>query len=87
MQTVASEHRYPQPLVRRIVSRLLAVGLALAAISIAAESILALIVSPLMCGIALFTAILSIAPMLWATGVGAEVIRPMAAPVPITPTI
>jgi Cu(I)/Ag(I) efflux system membrane protein CusA/SilA len=26
-------------------------------------------------------AILSIAPMLWATGVGAEVIRPMAAPV------
>ncbi|MHB8879185.1 MAG: hypothetical protein ACYC8T_36255, partial [Myxococcaceae bacterium] len=26
-------------------------------------------------------AIISIAPMLWATGVGAEVIRPMAAPV------
>lgn len=26
-------------------------------------------------------AILSIAPMLWATGVGAEVVRPMAAPV------
>jgi copper/silver efflux system protein len=26
-------------------------------------------------------AIVSIAPMLWATGVGAEVIRPMAAPV------
>lgn len=27
------------------------------------------------------TAIISIAPMLWATGVGAEVVRPMAAPV------
>jgi Cu(I)/Ag(I) efflux system membrane protein CusA/SilA len=27
------------------------------------------------------TTIISIAPMLWATGVGAEVIRPMAAPV------
>jgi Cu(I)/Ag(I) efflux system membrane protein CusA/SilA len=27
------------------------------------------------------TTILSIAPMLWATGVGAEVVRPMAAPV------
>jgi hypothetical protein len=59
MQNVVSEHRYPRPLVRRLVSRLLAVTIALAVVSIA-EVILALFVSPLLCGIAFFTAILVI---------------------------
>ncbi len=60
MLNILSEHRYPQPIVRRIVSRLVAVGLALAAVAIIAELILALVVGPLLCGIAFFTAMLMI---------------------------
>jgi hypothetical protein len=60
MRSVVSEHRYPRPLVRRIASCLVAVGSALAVVSIAVEIFLALFVSPLLCGIAFFTAILAI---------------------------
>ena len=60
MQTIVSEHRYPRPVVRRLVSRLLAISLVLAAVSILAEIVLAFAIGPLLCGMAFFTAMLSI---------------------------
>ena len=60
MQTIVSEHRYPRPIVRRLVSCLLVISLVLAAVSILAEIVLAFAIGPLLCGMAFFTAVLSV---------------------------
>ncbi len=58
---IVSEHRFPRPWVRRMASRLVALGLIAAAMSIIVEFILGLVVGPIFCGMAFFTAMLSIA--------------------------
>ncbi len=72
MLNVVSEHRYPRPLVRRVASRLVAAGLALAAIAIVVQLALALVFSPLLCGTAFFTAMLAI-PLLQRTVLHPEI--------------
>jgi hypothetical protein len=60
MPEIESEHFYPRPWLRRIVERLILVTLVLALVALAAQIILALIVGPLLCGTAVFTAVLII---------------------------
>ncbi len=57
---ILSEHRFPRPTIRRITAWLLAVGLAAAVTAIVIQLILALVIGPLFCGMAFFTAMLLI---------------------------
>lgn len=64
--TFVSAHGFPRPLLRRAVGLLLAVGLALCALAVPMQLILAFTGAPLLVGTALFTAILAI-PLLMRT--------------------
>src|SRR5690242_16942304 len=64
--------RYPRPWLRRVVSRALALSLVIAVVALVAEIILVFVVGPLLCGIAGFTAILTI-PLLMRTVLHPEI--------------
>jgi len=61
MNQTLSEHRFPRPTIRRITARLVGLGLIVTITAIIGQLVLALVIGPLLCGTAFFTAMLLIA--------------------------
>ena len=72
MSETPAEYRFPRPGVRRFVARLLALSLISAALAVVAQLVLALFVTPLICGTAFLTAVLSV-PLLLRTVLHPEI--------------